>query len=113
VLQELVWFLPSSETPFYESQLFVEPIRITLVLYKLFYDEQYIYKKVFNPLWCKAKSSLSKCKSLIIIGYSFAATDFNIRRLFLEAFDNILNELIIVNPDPKATEETKRMSSGG
>jgi len=64
-------------------------------------------------LWCKAKSSLSKCKSLIIIGYSFAATDFNIRRLFLEAFDNILNELIIVNPDPKATEETKRMSSGG
>jgi hypothetical protein len=111
VLQDLVWFLPSSETPFDESQLFVEPIIITPVLYKQFYDEQYIYKKVFNPLWCKAKSSLSKCKSLIIIGYSFAATDFNTRRLFLEAFsDNILNELIIVNPDRKAIEETKRMT---
>jgi len=44
VLDELVWFLPSSETPFDESQLFVEPIIITLVLYKQFYDEQYIYK---------------------------------------------------------------------
>ena len=45
VLQDLVWFLPSSETPFDESQLFVEPIIITPVLYKQFYDEQYIYKK--------------------------------------------------------------------
>ena len=38
VLQNLVWFLPSSETPYNEEQLFVEPIIITPVLHKQFYD---------------------------------------------------------------------------
>jgi hypothetical protein len=110
VLENLVWFLPSSDTPYNEDQLFVEPIIITPVLHKQFYDEKFIYQKVFDPLWRKAKSSLSKCKSFII-GYSFPATDFHAKRLFLESFsDNIINELIIVNPDPNAIEETKRMT---
>lgn len=69
-LENRVWFLRTSETPWDESQLYVEPIIITPVLHKQFYDEKFIYKKVFDPLWRKAKSSLLSCKRLIIIGYS-------------------------------------------
>jgi hypothetical protein len=105
---ELVVGLVKFQAP---DQLFVEPIIITPVLHKEFYDEKFIYKKVFDPLWRKAKSSLSKCKSLIIIGYSFPATDFHTRKLFQEGLvDNIVHELIIVNPDQNAIEETKRLT---
>lgn len=65
----------------------------------------------FIKLWKKAKYSLSKCRTLLVIGYSFPATDFHTRKLFLEAFtNNIVSELIIVNHDSNSIEETKRKS---
>jgi len=59
-------------------------------------------------------SSISTLRTLrfaigVIIGYSFPAKDVHTRKLFLEGLaDNI--ELIIVNPDSNAIEETKRLT---
>jgi len=110
ILQNLNWFLPISDTPWTEDQLFVEPIMITPVIHKQFYAEEFLYKKVFNVLWEIARDSLSRYKSLVVIGYSFPPTDFYTRKLFLEAFSkNILNKLVIVNPDAGAVERTKKL----
>jgi hypothetical protein len=110
ILQNLNWFLPVSDTPWTEDQLFVEPITITPVIHKQFYAEGFLYKKVFDVLWKNARDSLSKCKSLVVIGYSFPPTDFHTRKLFLEAFSkNIVTKLVIVNPDPGAAERAKEL----
>ena len=64
----------------------------------------------FERLWTKAKKSLSICKHLIIIGYSFPPTDFHTKQLFLEAFaDNQLDSLIIVNPDTSVVQKVKNL----
>ncbi len=74
----------------------VDSLIITPILYK----ETYYKMKLFSDLWTQAKSHLLQCKRLIVIGYSFPTTDFAIRKILLEAFqDNKLDELIIVNPN--------------
>jgi hypothetical protein len=58
-------------------------------------------------------SSISTRRTLrfaigVIIGYSFPAKDVHTRKLFLEGLaDNIVNELIIVNPDSNAVQVDK------
>jgi hypothetical protein len=83
---------------------------ITPVIHKQFYAEGFLYKKVFDVLWKNARDSLSKCKSLVVIGYSFPPTNFHTRKLFLEVFSkNIVTKLVIVNPDPGAAERAKEL----
>ena len=79
---------------------FIIPKIITPILHKNF-DEP-----PFDLLWRKAKECLSKCKKLIIIGYSFAPSDFATRQLLLESFkDNSLEELSIVDPNGQAIRD--------
>jgi hypothetical protein len=48
---------------------------------------------------------------LVIIGYSFAPTDFHTRRLFREAFaENDLEELIVVNPNAALVSVAKELT---
>lgn len=84
-----------------------EPLIITPVLYK----EGYYEVKPFNEIWKMALDHLKQCKKLVIIGYSFARTDFSVRELFLNAFENnSLEELIIVNPDTSIVKIVKELT---
>ncbi len=110
VLQNLTWFLPISDTPWNEDQLFLEPIMITPVIHKQLHTEEFLYKKVFDVLWKIARDSLSKCKCLVVIGYSFPPTDFHTQKLFLEAFSNNKAEkLVIANPNEEAIKKAKQL----
>lgn len=85
----------------------LNPLIITPVLYK----EQYYEHPVFSNIWRQAHDELSTCKRLVVIGYSFAPTDFSIRKLFLESFsENTLEELIVVNPDTSVVQTVKELS---
>ncbi|MDQ2685184.1 MAG: hypothetical protein M3Y25_05005, partial [Thermoproteota archaeon] len=109
VLQSPVWFLPLSDLPWDRNQLFLSPIIITPVLYKHFSSDN-IARKVFEPQWNKARNLLSKCKRLVIVGYSFSTTDFYSKKLLLETTsENNIEELIIINPDDEATNYTKNI----
>jgi hypothetical protein len=73
----------------------IEPMIITPTLYK-----QYSNNELISHLWLEAKKSLIKCNKLIVGGYSFPPTDFAVRKLFLEAFENSApDEIIVINPD--------------
>ena len=110
VLQNVNWFLPITDTPWTEDQLFVQPIMITPVIHKQLHTEEFLYKKVFDVLWKIARDSLSRCKALVVIGYSFPPTDFHTQKLFLEAFShNIVKKLVIANPDAQAAKKTKEL----
>lgn len=88
------------------NEWFIDPLIITPQLYK----ERYYKTDLFSNLWDKAKSLLKKCSCLIIIGYSFPATDFAVRKLFLESFENNeLEELIVVNPDTSVVRTIKKL----
>jgi len=85
----------------------INPLIITPVLYK----EQFYDHPVFSDIWKQAYNELSACRRLVVIGYSFASTDFNIKKLFLEAFcENTLEELIVVNPDTSVVRTVKELS---
>jgi len=90
----------------YENQkLLIEPLIIPPVLYKD-YEQKFIC-----TLWQKAKSILSHCKTLIVVGYSFPATDFGIKKLLLESFvSNKLDKLIIVNPNTSIVNTVKQLT---
>ena len=112
ILQSPVWFLPLSDLPWDRNQLFLSPILITPVLYKHFSSDN-IARRIFEPQWNKSKELLSNCKRLVIVGYSFPATDFYSKKLLLESTSkNNIEELIIVNPDSKVVEYTKNIISG-
>lgn len=99
IMQDPVWFLPMSDLPWHRNQLFIRPMITTPIMYKQFSSDN-VTKKVYGNQWNKSKELLSKCKKLIIIGYSFPTTDFYSKKLILEStYDNILSELTIVNPD--------------
>lgn len=84
-----------------------KPLIITPVLYKTESFKSF----PFQELWHLAKTHLSECERLIIIGYSFPPTDFSTKRLFLDSFvDNDLEELIVVNPDMNAVSIAKRIT---
>lgn len=72
----------------------LEPVVIPPQLYKQYQEPP------FPALWQQALATLSRCQTLVVVGYSFPPTDFRVRRLFLEAFsDHRLKQLIVVNPD--------------
>ena len=85
----------------------IKRLIITPVLYK----DEYYKHPLFQTLWRQAFETLSKCKRLVIIGYSFPSTDFHVRKLLLEAFkENSLEELIIVNPDSSTVRIAKELT---
>lgn len=85
--------------------LIVDPLIIPPVLYKNYGQE------IISDLWIKAEESLARCKNLIVIGYSFPPTDFGIRKLFLEAFENnYLENIIVVNPDTTIVSKLKTIT---
>ncbi len=54
---------------------------------------------IIYEIWERAYKELSTCKRLIVGGYSFPPTDFNTKRLFLEAFsEHSVEEIIVINP---------------
>jgi hypothetical protein len=62
-------------------------------------------------LWKQAKDILAKCNRLIVIGYSFPPTDFAVKKLFWEAFENNkLEDLIVVNPDTSVVKTIKELT---
>ena len=80
------------------SGWYLNPLMITPVLNK----QKYYDKKPFNKIWKIALNYLKHCKKLVVIGYSFAQSDFFVKKLFLDAFkENSLNELIIIDPKHK------------
>lgn len=99
-------WLGTYKSPEYNGWL-LRPIIITPVLYK----EKYYQEKPFKELWKVAKEELRFTKKLIVIGYSFSATDFSVRELFLDSFKiNELDELIVVNPDIKVAKIVKDLT---
>jgi len=84
----------------------IDPIIITPVLYK----DEYYNEKPFKEIWAQARDALSKCKKLVIIGYSFSPTDFSTKRLLIESLmKNDLEELIVVNPDHNVLKIVKEL----
>ncbi len=54
----------------------------------------------FNDLYEAARESLRVTNRLVVVGYSFPATDFHINRLLMEAFaERQPDEVIVVNTD--------------
>lgn len=97
------WF---NEPPDHNGWL-INPLVITPVLYK----EQFYQHPVFSDIWKQAHNELSTCKRLVVMGYSFSPTDFYIKKLLLEAFsENILEELVVVNPDTSVVRTIKELS---
>lgn len=89
------------------SGWFLNPLIIPLVLYK----ESMYQIKLFSNLWKQARELLAKCNRLIVIGYSFPPTDFAVKKLFLESFENNkLEELIVVNPDTSVVKTIKELT---
>ncbi|MFZ0511251.1 MAG: hypothetical protein WAM14_06570, partial [Candidatus Nitrosopolaris sp.] len=101
ILTEVAHPVGAGYYPPNKDQLYLHPLIITPIIHKdIYLEDKEVHGRVFSPLWTKAKDCLSKCNKLVIIGYSFPATDFLTKKLFLESFvDNKLDELIIVNPD--------------
>jgi len=83
---------------------FILPVIITPNLYK----EEYYDREPFPRIWEIAKNALSKCKKLVVIGYSFPPADFSSKHLLIESFvSNDLDELIVVNPDHNVVKVVK------
>ena len=79
----------------------LRPMIVTPVLYK-----DLVGKGVVGQSWRIARKELSTCRRLVVAGYSFPATDFATRRLFLEAFaDSSPKELVSVNPSRSVAGE--------
>jgi hypothetical protein len=82
------------------------PLIITPTRYK----DKYYNEKPFKELWITAKTHLSKCEKLVVMGYSFSPTDFATKQLFLESFkENNLKELVIVNPNFSLVKVVKNL----
>ena len=101
ILTEVAHPYLAGYSPPSKDQLYIQPLIITPIIHKdIYLEDNEVQGRVFSALWKKAKDYLSECKKLVIIGYSFPATDFLTKKLFLESFvDNKLEELIIANPN--------------
>lgn len=85
----------------------LNPLIITPVLYK----EQFYQHPLFSNIWRQAEHELSTCKRMVVIGYSFAPSDFHIRKLFLESFcESRLEELVVVNPATSVVQTIKELT---
>lgn len=88
--------------------LYIEPIIITPIIHKEKHFDDPLYSKLLKPIWDKGKDSLTNCKRLVVIGYSFPATDFLTKKMFLESFSsNTLDELIIISPSQESINKVK------
>jgi hypothetical protein len=89
---------------------YVEPVIVTPDIYKSKRFKDPLFSNALLPIWEQAGRSLTNCKRLVIIGYSFADADDLMKNLFQIAFSkNILEKLIVVNPNSKAVEKTKAL----
>ena len=85
---------------------FILPVIITPNLYK----DKYYNREPFPRIWKTAKDALSKCKKLVVIGYSFPPSDFSSKHLLIESFiGNDLDELTIINPDHNVAKVVKEL----
>ncbi len=65
----------------------------------------------FPTVWQLALQTLRDCETLVVVGYSFPATDFRTKRLFLEAFsDHSLRSLVVVNPDSSTLTTVRHLT---
>jgi hypothetical protein len=88
----------------------IDPLIVTPVLYKAKFYRQ----AVFRRIWSKAWDALSKCKRLVVIGYSFSPTDFSTTRLLREALaDNDIESLTVVNPDSAVADKARELCHFG
>jgi hypothetical protein len=82
----------------------IEPHVITPQIYKNTRAEP------FATLWREAHDALSRCRKLVVIGYSLPPTDFGAVRLLVEAFaTSRIDELVVINPDPSVAERLARL----
>ncbi len=73
--------------------------------------DPFLAEPPFQPLWTRAKTALSNCKKLIVIGYSFPPTDFHARHLLRQAFrSHPPQEVVIVNPDTTVVNEVLKLT---
>lgn len=71
-------------------------------------------KGLFAGLWRGAAQSLSDAKHLVVVGYSFPATDLHSASLFRNSLKrNSLRSLVVVNPDPAARRRTREVMQRG
>jgi hypothetical protein len=74
-----------------------------------------LYKRLnrhpFDVVWDAALETLTECRTLVIVGYSFPSTDFSTRRLFLRAFsEHSLEKLVVVDPNPAVVAIARRLT---
>ena len=69
---------------------------------------------VFARLWKRAGAEIHRSKTLVLIGYSFPATDLHSSALFrVSVKKGGLESLVIVNPDPDARRRTRQVLQRG
>jgi hypothetical protein len=98
-----------SHMPLYRGQYIAKPLIIPPVLYKQdLYKQDEMQKNVFATIQKNAEKALSHCQRLVMIGYSLPITDFPVRKLLLESFENhAIRDLIVVNPDTSVVSKIK------
>lgn len=103
ILKRGTWWF--GRTPDHDGW-YIDPIIVTPVLYK----DKYYNQKPFIDIWDQAKNALSKCDKLVVLGYSFSPSDFNIKQLFLESsISDNLKELVVINPDHNIVKIIKEL----
>ncbi len=89
---------------FQSNSTLLEQLIITPVLNKA------VDERPFADVWRRAKEEMRACSRLVVCGYSFPPSDFATRRLFLESFvGGPPDELAVINPDPRAVQEAKKL----
>jgi hypothetical protein len=101
------WF---GEPPDFDGW-YIDPILVTPVLYKERYLSEPLYSRILQPLWHRARETLTNTTQLIVIGYSFPRTDFHVEKMFREAFaDHDLERVVIVNPDRDVDRKVRALT---
>lgn len=92
----------------------LKPLIVTPVLYKnlggSLQNAERGDQRVIRQSWGYARQALKDCKRLVVIGYSFPPTDFDMQRLFLESFSEASpEEVICINPDEQVSDKLERL----
>jgi hypothetical protein len=70
-------------------------------------------KGVFAHLWRKAGSAIASAEHIVIIGYSFPASDLHSSSLFLTSIKHNLKSIVVVNPDREARKRARTILQRG
>jgi hypothetical protein len=71
-------------------------------------------KGLFAGLWRNAAQGLSAAKHVVVVGYSFPATDLHAASLFRTSLKSRgLNSLVVVNPDRAARRRAREVMQSG